>query len=378
MASLRERFVALLSTKPQSVVDLPAVVPDEIGREVLRWGMPEARWHKLFHVRRKAIVAWHVATSPVTKPRAPLTEDQIASFTSWLAGISEAELATATAERPLVFVSRVVVPPFAGFAIVHPSLAEYEADEDDPVVRSSTYVVFPCAASEIPEPVDLDWMKLQYAQIGWSDLAREPASAVRSGKPTPAPKKGKAPAKHKRKPMRPRDLRALTSGCDLRKGAVEIENWRGHVLTLAGGEAVTASARVRITGKQHLEALVGAFVRRDEAPSTGEVDPFTVDQVWDLLEATCGDVEDGVEPVFFEERATGRQVARLWVEKKKRTLHIAYAIEDPRVTREVLDAAIADAYLRVFTDHFYRGKVDTLRVHPKDRPEDAHEVPYPA
>ena len=76
MESLRDRFVALLSQKPKSAGDLPPVVPDELARGVLRWGMPEGAWHMLFHVREDAIVHWNVRTA-TDSARAELTDAQV-------------------------------------------------------------------------------------------------------------------------------------------------------------------------------------------------------------------------------------------------------------------------------------------------------------
>ena len=373
---LRERFVELLSQKPKSVIDLPAVIPDEIGRGVLRWGSPKGPWHMLFHVRDQAIVTWNVATAPMGAPRVELTDEQAEQYTSFLSGISVAELATA--DRPLVFVPRAVVSPLDGFAVAHPSLALHRIHDDEEWAKSLTFVAFPCFASEIPEPVDHDWARLQFRDVTWSNVARRPTSAFRSGK-APPPAKGKKVPKHHRKPTRPRDLAGLISAYGPRKAGVEIENWRGHVLRIEAGKVAIDDQRVPIAGRDHLRALVTEFVEQDRSSVTpGASDAFPPGEAWSLLEATVGDVDDGVEPVAIEERVTGHVVARLWVRTMERTLDVAFAIEDPRVTRDVLDVALTDAYLRVLTRHHHRGKVDVLRMYPKASPSEIRELPYPA
>lgn len=71
--SLRERFIARLSEKPRN---LPALAPDQLGHDV--------------------------ATSAPPRPRAELTDQELSRYTSWLASVTDAEL-----------------------AIAHPSLARY-------------------------------------------------------------------------------------------------------------------------------------------------------------------------------------------------------------------------------------------------------------
>jgi hypothetical protein len=370
---MRERLIALLSKKPAPPADLPAIVPDEIGRGVLRWGMPSGAWHMLYHVRQDAILAWHVRTSNPGTPRAPLTAAQIEAFTAWMESISDEEMHATSAARPLVFVPREVWRPFDGFAIVHASLAKYSAREDDYLCPPRAHLVFPSYACEIPVSDDLAWMKVQKEQIAWSDLSRAPACAVRSG--TPA--NGKTPKA--RQPMRPRDVLPSMRAFRIRDGRVDLENCRGQVLHLEDGAATSDDARIAIAGRGHLAAVVTAFVQRGELPiAPGSRDPFARGKTWDQIEATCGDVVEGVEPVLFEERATGAVVARLWVKHDARVLDVAYADVDDRLTPEILDEAILDAYLRVFTNHFYRGKVDIVRVHPRGTRGDARELAYPA
>ena len=159
---------------------------------------------------------------------------------------------------------------------------------------------------------------------------------------------------------------------------LELENWRGHVATIADSAVTTSEQRVSLAGRAHAQAVVTSFLQRDELPNTrGEPDPLTVDRLYALVEAASGDVVDGVEPVFIEERATGRQLARLWMKQRDRELHFEYLTEDDRMTPAVIDAAVTDAYLRVLTRHHYRGKIDKIIMRARDGAE-SRELPYPA
>jgi hypothetical protein len=272
-----------------------------------------------------------------------------------------------------VDIARHVYAPFDGFALVHPSLAAYSATKDDELCPALTYIAFPCFASEIPVATDVAWAKLQKAEIAWSDLERAPASAVRSG--TPAKRKTK-PAP--RKPKRLRDVLPALSTFRFHRDQLELENWRGHVATIADGAVSTGERCVSLAGRAHARAIVTSFLQRDELPDTrGEPDPLIIDRLYALVEAASGDVVDGVEPVFIEERATGRTLARLWMKHHDRELHFEYVTEDDRMTPAVIDAAVSDAYLRVLTLHYYRGKVDKIIMRARDGAE-SRELAYPA
>ena len=109
MPSLRTRVIEVLSRKPKN---LDAVVPDELGHGVLRWGGDYLPFHALFHVRDEVVLHWNVNLPAAGgRGRAPLPPDLQEAVTRWMASITADELAGVSEQRLMRFVPRPVWAP---------------------------------------------------------------------------------------------------------------------------------------------------------------------------------------------------------------------------------------------------------------------------
>ena len=238
---LRDDVFAALAAQQPSPVKLPIAVPVLLDSGVLWWSARHHRHEYLIDVRDDVAIAWNVAKSPA------VTREAIATFAGFLAGISAAELAATSVERPM----RRFDEPRGGshamdaFAVVHPSCASYRISKlADELLLPRTYVAFPCFRCEVAGVMDAAWSALQYARIGWSDLERSPVPAVRAA---PCSARGQ---NQPREPARASTLESVLRGPPDARTAddFEVENFRGEVMRISAGPDAVATLRPFLLG----------------------------------------------------------------------------------------------------------------------------------
>ena len=361
--ALRDRVFEALSQRQPSPAVLPIVVPDVLSHDVLRWGYAFDRIHYLLHFRGEVALGWNVKTSVTDGQRDPLPHE--AAITAWMSSVTGEELALATPDAPLVYVARkpVFELPFDGFAIAHPTLAEYNiSDLTKDLLPNRAYLVFPCHRSEVAKDMDPQWAKTQKAYVGWADLDRAPCSAVRwvrYAKPKAEKSKPKG-----RRPLRPQDAASVVAKLRPRGDWVDVENWNRRVLRFSDGRVALlddGTSRA-VVGKQDAEQVVLNFLEQDALLPEGAKDQIVAGRLHAQLEAAAFEASNGVEPVFIEERVTGALVARLWVKVAGRVLDVEYEIVDLRLDEALLPELVKGPYLHVLANGYYRGKLDELRL----------------
>jgi len=95
------------------------------------------------------------------------------------------------------------------------------------------------------------------------------------------------------------------------------------------------------------------------------------------FEAASGDMDGEVEPTFLARRSTGEDVVRAWLTQRDRLLQCEYEIVDQTLTDADVRWLFAVCYLKVLTNDYLAGDVDTIRFVPRAQPTEHHDIPYP-
>lgn len=140
---------------------------------------------------------------------------------------------------------------------------------------------------------------------------------------------------------------------DTGEGKVKIIN----VVPMTEGERERARSMNPIAFLQELMANVDIFADRagPQSPSgPGRYANAERRAIRAAFEATCGDLENGVEPVHIESRAARQNVVRGEVRYMNDVLDVRYRILDASLDDADARRLLLVAYLDVFTDHYWR------------------------
>ncbi len=366
---LRNEILAALSAPQPSAAALPSTVPIEHPDGVIEW-TPSYSTHAFFmQLRGERVLSWSIEKAHPLRNEVP----------RFLAATPDRALEAPSGDRPALRFDEPRFPGgrFSSWAVMHPTVTKVNPSTHPramELIGPRAYLVFPCHRSEVARDMDAEWIRQH--KLPHSSLERPVHSAFLTSRSPPSKGK-KAKAKPRipgRSPNAERIASQITTG-----DVLEFENFERRVLRFADLRATLDSGASRpLSGVEDATALLQAFLERDEwLEAPGPADTLIAAELYRQLEASAGDNADGVEQIFIEERATRREVARLFVHLDGATLRIGYTRLDPRLSDALLPDLVAGPYLFALTRHHYRGRAKEIALTPRDDAGPTLTLPYP-